>query len=311
MIFTLASPTILMFDPMLPEIEAELDQKYHVLRRYQEADHAEIERLLGDIVGVTTGGGTGISRDWLLKLPSLRVVAVNGVGTDKVDLATARERGVEVKTTAGVLTADVADMGLALMLAVLRRLRDGDALVRSGGWADGKKLALGTSLKGKTLGILGLGQIGKALAKRAHASEMNIAYCSRSETSSDPAWQRASTPAELAATSDVLAVCLNYTPETRSIVNSEVLERLGPTGVLINIARGGVVDEKALIRALKDGTIAGAGLDVFENEPRVDTEFNTLPNVFLMPHQASATLEARQAMGHLVLQNLANHIVRD
>jgi len=295
----------MLVEPMLDEIEARLDAAYDVLRLFSPTDEDRIAAAAARVRAVVTGGGAGLSREWFDRLPSLGLIAVNGVGTDKVDLDLARARGVHVSTTPGVLTDDVADLGMALVLGTLRRIAEGDRLVREGRWASGGRLPLGTSLKDKRLGVLGFGQIGKALARRAAAFGMRVGYWNRSETEAAPGWERHPTPVALAEASDVLAVCVAGTAATQGMVGREVVAALGAQGTLVNVARGSVVDEDALIAALRDGVIAGAGLDVFVNEPVIREEFLTLPNVLLMPHQGSATVETRRAMGDLVLKNLA------
>lgn len=295
----------MLVEPMLDEIEARLDAAYEVLRLGREEDRRHIKAHPESIRAVVSGGGTGLSREWFDRLPALGLVAINGVGTDKVDLELAKSRGIHVSTTPGVLTEDVADIGMALILGVLRRIGEGDRLVREGRWASGGKLALGSSLKGRRLGILGFGQIGKALARRAAAFGMEIGYWNRSDTDTEWGWQRHATPVELATASDILAVCVAGTPQTERMVDREVLAALGPNGVLVNIARGTVVDEDALIAALKDGGIAAAGLDVFVGEPKIRPEFLTTENLLLTPHLGSATIETRRAMGEVVLANLA------
>lgn len=295
----------MLVEPMLDEIEARLDQAYDVHRLGLEADRARIEANPLAIRAVVTGGGTGLSRDWFDRLGALGLVAINGVGTDKVDLELARSRGVHVSTTPGVLADDVADMGMALILGVLRRIAEGDRFVREGRWASGGKPALGASLKGKRLGILGLGQIGRAMGRRAEAFGMRVGYWNRSARNGEAGWEKFGSPVELAAASDVLAVCVAATLQTDRIVGREVLAALGPDGLLVNVARGSIVDEDALVAALKAGAIAGAGLDVFMGEPNIRKEFLTLENVLLAPHQGSATVETRRAMGEIVLANLA------
>ena len=297
--------TIMLVEPMLDEIEARLDAAYDVLRLFSPPGKDRVEADPQRVRAVVTGGGTGLPREWFDRLPSLGLVAVNGVGTDRVDLDLAKARGVHVSTTPGVLTDDVADFGMALVLGTLRRVGEGDRLVREGRWASGEGLPLGTSLKGRRLGILGLGQIGRALARRAEVFGMRVGYWNRSETDAAPGWERHETPVALAEASDVLAVCVAGTAATQGMVGRQVLAALGPRGVLVNIARGSVVDEEALIDALRDGVIAGAGLDVFMGEPVIREEFLALPNVLLAPHQGSATVETRRAMGDLVLENLA------
>ncbi|MBB4186509.1 lactate dehydrogenase-like 2-hydroxyacid dehydrogenase [Sinorhizobium terangae] len=299
-------PDLLLVEPMMPPIMEELHRDYTVHRLYEAADRPALEAALRSIRAVATGGGTGLSNDWIEKLPSLGIIAINGVGTDKVDLAYARSRDIDVTTTPGVLTDDVADLGIALMLAVLRRLGDGDRLVREGRWASGEQLPLGHSPKGKRIGVLGLGQIGRALALRAEAFGMSVRYWNRSRLT-DVEWVAHESPADLARDSDVLAVCVAASAATKNIVDASVLEALGPQGIVVNVARGSVVDEDALIEALRSGTIAGAGLDVFVNEPKIRSEFHSTPNTVLMPHQGSATVETRLAMGRLVLANLAAH----
>ena len=296
---------IMLVEPMLDEIEARLDQAYDVHRLGLEEDRARIEANPQAIRAVVTGGGTGLSREWFDRLDALGLVAINGVGTDKVDLELARSRGVHVSTTPGVLADDVADMAMALILGVLRRIAEGDRFVRDGQWASGGKLALGASLKGRRLGILGIGQIGRALGRRAEAFGMHIGYWNRSDRDGQEAWSKFGSPVELAAASDVLAVCVAATPQTEKIVGRDVLAALGPGGLLVNVARGSVVDEDALIAALEARVIAGAGLDVFDNEPKIRPEFLALDNVLLAPHQGSATVETRCAMGEIVLENLA------
>ena len=197
-------------------------------------------------------------------------------------------------------------MGMALILAVLRRIVEGDSFVRAGLWASGETFPLGASLRGRRVGILGLGQIGRALARRAEVFGMEVRYWGR-VASPDADWPRLSDPVALAADSDVLAVCVAATRETKGLVNSDILAALGPKGILVNIARGSVVDEPALIAALRSGGIAAAGLDVYDDEPRICEDFLSLPNVVLTPHQASATVETRIAMGEAVLANLAAH----
>lgn len=296
---------ILLVEAMMPSVEARLDAAYTVYRLYDVAEADRIAAALPTIRAVVTGGGSGLSNDWIARLPALGLIAINGVGTDKVDLALARQRGIRVTTTPGVLTDDVADMGAALLLALLRRLPEGDGFVRAGRWPDGD-FPLGHSPKGKRLGILGLGQIGRALGHRAEAFGMAVRYWNRSPVA-DTTWQSLASPLALAEDSDVLAVCVAATAATEGMVDAALLGALGPSGVLINIARGPVVNEDALLAALAAGTIAGAGLDVFVNEPRIRPEFRTAPNTVLMPHQGSATVETRLAMADIVLGNIASY----
>lgn len=299
-------PDLLLVEPMMPLVMEELYRRYAVHRLYEAVDRPALQAALPSIRAVATGGGAGLSNDWIDKLPSLGAIAINGVGTDKVDLAYARSRNIDVTTTPGVLTDDVADLGVALMLAVLRRLGEGDKLVRDGHWAAGQQLPLGHSPKGKRIGVLGLGQIGRALAHRAEAFGMSVRYWNRSAVP-DVDWVAHQTPRDLAADSDVLAVCVAANAATQNIVDAAVLGALGPQGIVVNVARGSVLDEDALIAALTSRSIAGAGLDVFVNEPKIRDEFHCTPNTVLMPHQGSATVETRMAMGRLVLDSLAAH----
>lgn len=298
-------PDILLVEPMMKHIEARLDDAYTVHRLYDPAQKTTLEVALPKIRAVATGGGSGLSGEWIEKLPALGIIAINGVGTDKVDLKLARSRNIDVTTTPGVLTDDVADIGIALMLAVLRHIPKGDTFVRDGRWSR-EGFPLGNSPKGKRLGILGLGQIGKAFGRRTEAFGMSVRYWNRSPVTGTT-WKSCASPVQLAEDSDVLAVCIAASAATQNIVNADMLKALGEKGVLVNVARGSVIDEDALLSALGNGTIAGAGLDVFVNEPNIRPEFFTAPNTVLMPHQASATHETRVAMGELVLANIAAH----
>lgn len=301
---------VLLIEPMMPLIEERLDASYKILRLYKPEDTTAIDAALGTICAVVTGGGTGLSNGWMERLPSLGLIAINGVGTDKVDLAFARDRNVHVSTTPGVLTDDVADTGIALMLAVMRHVVQGDQFVREGKWERREVFPLGVSPKGKRVGVLGLGQIGKSFARRAEAFGMEVHYWNRSPVAGTN-WIAHATPVELAQQSDVLAVCVAANPSTANIVNADVLAALGSKGYLINVARGSVVDEDALLAALNNETIAGAGLDVFVNEPTIREDFLSAPNTVLMPHQGSATVETRVGMGELVLANLAAYFSGD
>ncbi|MDP2778885.1 2-hydroxyacid dehydrogenase [Devosia sp.] len=297
--------TILLVEPMLDQIEARLDADFEVLRLYDPHAQEAVNARLTDIRAVVTGGGTGLSREWFDKLPNLGLVAINGVGTDKVDLDLAAARNVHVSTTPDVLTDDVADIGMGLIIATLRQFGTGERLVRQGRWAAGTRLALGQSLRGKRLGVVGLGQIGAALASRATAFGMQIGYFNRSPRQIEQNWERFASPGELAGWSDVLAICVAGVSQTASMIDAHVLAALGPEGFLVNIARGSIIDENALLTALENRTIAGAGLDVFLNEPKIDPRFAALDNVVLLPHQGSATVQTRMAMGQLVLDNLS------
>lgn len=293
-------PEIILMEPLLPETEAELDEVYVVHR-----GPAIPEGSAGRIEAVVTGGGLGMPSEWFDRLPRLRLVAINGVGLDRVDLARAKAAGVHVSTTPDVLTDDVADLALALLIGVMRRMPEGHAMVRDGSWGTGARLPLGRSLSGRTLGIVGLGGIGRAIGARAAACGMEIAYHNRSDVTAPTGWTRYANLEALAVASDAIAVAVAATPETEGLIDAAILGGLGPDGVLVNVARGSVVDEDALIAALRDGRIAGAGLDVFRGEPNVRADWADVPNVVLMPHQGSATLDTRLEMGRIILDNLA------
>ncbi len=237
--------------------------------------------------------------------PKLEIICANSVGVDGIDLEAARARGVIVTNTPGVLTECVADLALGLVLATTRRIIEGDRFVRAGRWVEsGFPLAWG--LEAKVLGIVGMGRIGRAVATRAEAFGMSIAYHGR-QAKEDLAYPYYGSAKELAAVSDVLVISCPGGRETRHIIDAPVLEALGPEGFLVNVARGSVVDTGALIEALEQGAIRGAGLDVFEDEPGVPEAFFALENVVLQPHRGSATVETRKAMGDLLVDNLVRH----
>lgn len=300
-------PEILLVEGMMPQLEEALDAAYQVHRLAKAADRdAFLTQVAPGVRGVVTGGGTGIANATADKLPALEIVAINGVGTDAVDLVRAKERGVRVTNTPDVLTDDVADLGIALLLAASRRLVVGDRYVRAGQWPRKAPFPLARKVAGKRLGILGLGRIGRAVAKRAEGFGMRIAYTDMREAQGVP-YRFVPDLVALAGESDILVVAASGGAQSRGIVNRAVMDALGQDGILVNIARGTVVDEQALVAALREGTLGGAGLDVFLDEPNVPEELFGMDQVVLQPHRASATLETRQAMGQLVLDNLAAH----
>ncbi len=254
------------------------------------------------IRGLVQGGGTVTPTTLLDALPKLEIISVFGVGYDGVPVDYCRTRGIKVTNTPDVLTDDVADVAVGLVLMTGRGFGAAERYVRAGEWGK-RPFALTAKLGGRTAGILGLGRIGKAIAKRLSAIGMEIAYTGRSAQPGVP-YRFVPTLAGLAAASDFLIVACPGGPATRNIVNAEVLRALGAKGTLINIARGSIVDEPALVDALEGGTIKGAGLDVFGDEPRVPQALMAMDNVVLLPHVGSATRETRQAMGDLCKANL-------
>ena len=300
-------PDVLLIEPMMAEIEAKLDLAYTMHRLFKTKDPEGLLRGVGArIRGVATGGGSGVAPAIMDALPSLEIIAINGIGTDAVDLAKAKARGIRVTTTPNVLTDDVADLGLALLLATARSLCVGDRFVRAGSWSESKVLPLGAKVSGKRLGIFGMGRIGREIAARAQGFKMSIAYTDlrRMEDLPYDFFESAET---MAANVDFFVVAAAGGAQSRGAIGKDVLNALGPEGILVNIARGSVVDEPALVSALVEGRLGGAGLDVFADEPNVPEALIALDNVVLQPHRASATFDTRIAMGDLVLANLAAH----
>jgi lactate dehydrogenase-like 2-hydroxyacid dehydrogenase len=254
---------------------------------------------------VASSNSGGIDAGTIGKLPKLKVISHFGVGYDTVDVNAARSRGVAVTNTPDVLTDEVADLALGLLLATIRRIPQGDRYVREGKWLKGA-MPLTDSLQGKTIGVIGMGRIGRAIAKRCEAFGVKIAYQGPNQKR-DVTWTYVADPVALAKESDVVIAACPGGEATRGLVSRAVIDALGAKGFFVNIARGSVVDEPALIEALKENRIAGAGLDVFADEPRVPEAFLSMENVVLQPHVASATHPTRKAMGQLVIDNLAAH----
>lgn len=298
-------PQVLIIAPLLPNQMAQLEAAYDLHRLDKAADKAAFLAEVGPrIEAAVTVGSVGFTRAQAEALPKCKIVSTSSVGYDKIDLAACAEHGIAVTNTPDVLTDDVADTALMLLLAAARQLPQGEAHVRSGAWAKGP-MPLTMALKGKTLGVVGLGRIGQAIADRAEAFGMAIAYSGRSPK--DVPYAYYPTPEALAAEADVIVAAAAGGPETKGLVSRAALEALGPKGIFVNIARGSVVDEAALIELLQSGKLGAAGLDVFENEPTPDPAFATLDTAVLYPHHASGTVETREAMSQLVVDNLAAH----
>ncbi|HWI81001.1 2-hydroxyacid dehydrogenase [Ramlibacter sp.] len=289
---------------LLPALEAALAQRYDLHPLWQERDpQAFLARHGADFRGYIASARYGADAAMIRALPNLRVISVNGVGLDAVDLAAARARGIAVGYTPDVLNDCVADTALLLLLDVARGGSAADRFVRRGDWARGGQFPLGSSVHGKRVGILGLGRIGRAIARRAQGFDMEVRYHNRRPVADVPYGYEATLHA-LASWADFLVIASAGGPPTRHLVAEAILDALGPQGFLVNIARGSVVDEQALLAALQQGRIAGAGLDVYEDEPAVTPGLLALDNVVLLPHIASATHETRQAMADLSLGNL-------
>ncbi|XVE52083.1 hypothetical protein DITRI_Ditri02bG0092600 [Diplodiscus trichospermus] len=297
---------VLMTCHMDSYLEQELEKRFNLLRFWTATEKSTFlathKNSIRAVVGNAFGGADA---ELIESLPKLEIVASFSVGLDKIDLAKCKEKGIRVTNTPDVLTDDVADLSIGLMLAVLRKLCESDRYVRSDKWKKGD-YTLTTKFTGKTVGIIGLGRIGMAVAKRAEAFSCPIHYYSRTEKP-ETKYKYYPSVVELAANCDILVVACSLTEETRHIIDREVIDALGRKGVLINVGRGRHVDEPELVSALVECRLGGAGLDVFEHEPEVPEELFGLDNVVLLPHVGTGTVETRQAMADLVIGNLEAH----
>jgi len=297
--------TVLITSRLQPPGDETLPHDRFTFRDYHRAD--DKDALLADVgedaTGVVCSGSSGTLDAALMdRMPNLKMISVMGVGYNTVDVAAAKERGIMVTNTPGVLTDCVADLGMALMLAISRGVVIGDKYTRAGDWLANGTMAYTTKVTGKRLGMVGFGRIGQAVGKRAEAFDMTVSY--QGPNKKDLPNDYYADPAELAANVDFLMLTCPGGPATEKLINADVLKALGPRGMLINIARGSVVDERALAQALKNNVIAGAALDVLEKEPSAPEDLIGLDNVIVQPHHASATTETRQAMADLMIENL-------
>ena len=297
---------LLQIGNLLPALEDGLRERYAVTRLEDAADPAAfLAAHGGEFVGVATSALHGISAEQIAAMPNLQVISCFGVGVDKIAMPEARTRHIPVGYTPDILNDCVADTAFALLLDIARATPEADRYVRSGLWAERgpNSFHLGRKVSGARLGIVGLGRIGKTIARRALGFEMDIRYHARHPVPDVPWGYEQSLP-NLARWADFLVVITAGGAGTRHLIDADVLDALGPRGFLINVSRGSVVDEQTLIRALTERRIAGAGLDVFENEPFVPEALLALDNVVLLPHIASATEETRLAMARRVIDNL-------
>ncbi|CDM62905.1 putative D-isomer specific 2-hydroxyacid dehydrogenase family protein (plasmid) [Rhizobium favelukesii] len=301
-------PEILLVGPYPDWDLVELEKSYHVHKLYEASDADAFLRKQGDnIRAVATRGELGASAALIGKLPKLEVVSVYGVGYDAVDLAACREKGIRVTNTPDVLTNDVADLGIAMMLTQSRGMIGAERWVKDGSWAAKGLYPLRRRVWGRKAGVLGLGRIGFEVVRRLRGFDMDIAYSDVTEKSYADGMTYIADPAALAERSDFLFVTLSASAATRHIVSRDVIKALGAEGMLINISRASNIDEDALLDALETGVLGSAALDVFEEEPKLNPRFLALDNVLLQPHHASGTVETRKAMGQLVRDNLAAH----
>ncbi|MBO0903313.1 2-hydroxyacid dehydrogenase [Jiella sonneratiae] len=304
----MAKPDLLQVCPYAEPVTAALEKEFTLHRYFEAKDKpALLESLAPTTRFVATGGHHGASREMIAALPKLELIASFGVGYDAVDVEAAKEHGVAVTNTPDVLNDCVAEVTLGLMLALAHRLPQADRYVRQGRWEAEGPFALTDELTGSRVGILGLGRIGKAIARLAQAFHMEVVYHGRTRQEHVP-FPHYPDLAEMAAAVDWLVVIAPGSAETKGLVDRAVLTALGPKGKLVNVARGSLVDEPAMIELLETGGLGGAALDVFAEEPKVPERLRALENVVLLPHQGSATHKTRAAMGRLVVRNLVAHL---
>jgi len=296
-------PEMLLIGGATPRMMEQFEAEF-TIHQFSEIDDFDAwAKASGeDIAAIATNGHDGVKPNIMDTLPNLKVISCYGVGYDAIDTRAAVERGIMVTHTPGVLNADVANLAVLLMLATSRCLIRDDQWVRSGNWAKNGNAPLTRSVEGKIIGILGLGRIGAEIARKLEVFNCEIVYHTR--TKKDVAYTYYDNLTQMARDIDYLIGITPGGAATNKIVNREVLDALGPSGTFINVARGSVVDEVELIAALKEGRLGWAGLDVFADEPNAPEALFTLENVTLTPHTASATVETRQAMGDLTVENL-------
>ncbi|KIC46701.1 2-hydroxyacid dehydrogenase [Ruegeria sp. ANG-S4] len=304
----MSKPVILQVGPYPEWDQKPLESAFEVKRLFEATDKAAFLGEHGpDVRAIATRGELGADRAMIAACPQLEVISVYGVGFDAVDLDACRARGIRVTNTPDVLTQDVADLGVAMMLCQSRGMIGAEGWVRDGSWVSKGLYPLKRRVFGRKAGILGLGRIGYEVGKRLAGFDMDIAYTDIAAKDYAPDWTYLADPLELAHHSDFLFVTLAASAETRHIVNHDMIEAVGPDGMIINISRASNIDEDALIAALQDGTLGSAALDVFEGEPALDPRFLEQDNVLLQPHHASGTIETRKAMGQLMRDNLSAH----
>jgi lactate dehydrogenase-like 2-hydroxyacid dehydrogenase len=300
------NPEIVIVGPMYPACQTRLEAEFTAHKLWEATDRDAFLRGVADRVrGIAVYALHGCQAALIEALPKIEIIACMGIGVDRIDLVCARKRGIRVTNTPDVVTPDTADTAMALMLAVERRIPQGDRFVRSGEWVNGD-FAFGRSLGQRRLGIIGLGRIGSAIAKRAAAFDMEIAYHGPREKSGAP-YRYVADLVELAEWAEILVAACPGGEATRNLVDGKVIAALGPEGSLINISRGTVIDEPALIAALQSGALGAAGLDVFATEPRVPEALRAMDKVVLSPHIGTQTHDARRAMGDLTVDNLHAH----
>lgn len=304
----MAKPDILQFSPYPPRDQEPLDAAYTTHRLDTAEDRKAFLAEVGPrIRAIAARGISVVGRTLIDSCPALELIAVYGVGYDGVDLEVCRSNGVQVTNTPDVLTGDVADLGVAMMLALSRQIIPAEGWLRSGNWSEKGPFRLSRRVHGRRAGILGLGRIGHTVARRLAAFDMEVAYSDLAAHPDANDWSYIADPVALAAEVDFLFVTLSATAQTRHLVDRAVLQALGPESMLINISRASNIDEAALLDALETGALGSAALDVFEGEPHLNPRFLALHNVLLQPHYASATVETRAAMGQLMRDNLEAH----
>ena len=295
-------------------LKAETDRLFetynvHALHLCEDPD-ALVESIKDQITVIATNGVLGASSEFMSNLPNVQAIVSFGAGMDNIDLDYAKTKGIQVSNTPGVLDDDVANMAMGLLLGISRKIVEADRYVRRGDWVTKGKMGLQKGIRNKKVGILGLGGIGRDLAKKLEAFGCDIAYHNRRENPGVP-YRYFPNLLDMARDCDYLIVICPATAETKNMVNREVIDALGPEGTLINIARGTIVDEEALVSALLDGRLGAFASDVFANEPHVPEALFDISNVILIPHLGSATEETRKAMGELMLRNLERFFAKE
>lgn len=298
-------PALIQLAPIAhPDAEVRLSAHYDVTQLKSGPDHdATVAALRDDAAVIVTSATTSTPADLIDQFPNLRAICSFGVGYDSIDVKHAQQKGIQVSNTPDVLNDCVADHAFGLLLAAARRLGHADRFVRDNLWGSGTRFPLGVKANHKKLGIVGLGRIGMAIARRAAGFDMEIRYHNRNPRN-DTSLEYEPSLEALAQWADFLVIATVGGPSTRKLIDAQILKALGPQGMIINISRGSVIDEQALVQALQDGALGGAGLDVYVDEPKVPDVLKTMDNVVLAPHIASATVETRRAMTELVLSNV-------